>query len=563
MAQMIPDSPFYNVTGSPAELKIFDSLRTLLPDDWIVIHSFRWLKKENRVGGKAQGEGDFILFHPNRGILVLEVKGGDIAYHNRVWSTIDVFGIKHIIQDPEKQASDTKFEIITRLRDKSLEKCFVCHAVWFPDNKVNPKEFPLNLDSAIILDIDDLSDPLPKIDETFTYWKSRTGIRQKPLSPIETKNLINFLSPEFRLVKTLKGRCDDTNTMYVRMGTEQTRLLEVLDECQEVYITGRAGTGKTILALEKGRRDVLNGKKVLLLCYNNELATRLKETDDSLLDIYSIHGYALNYLKQYYPHRVLGFHDAPNFDYLMNEFIEVVSNTTVTFDTLIIDEAQDFRPDWISAVRNLMGKQGKYFVFYDPFQQVYSAQSEFDDTYLKIGTPITLKRNMRNTDQISRACLNIISQPVNNEVFNGINGPLPEIVFETSKDKIETRLNTILHELLFVEGINDNQVSIITLETEKTSLISQTMQVGLPEFKSVRKFKGLENDIVIIVDTSLSHLLDPVRQRLLYVALSRARVHSIILMHVDQLYKEHALKEWDCTENEVQDKIRNLIREGL
>lgn len=561
MAQIMPNSPLYNTTGSPAEIKVFDILKTKLPDDWVVIHSFRWVKSKPAIRGKAQGEGDFILFNPDKGILVIEVKGGDISYHNRMWSTTDGQGQEHIIQDPEKQASDTKFEIINRLKAKYLDKCLVCHAVWFPDCDVSLNHFPANLDMSIVFDMYSLDSPLSLIEEAFNYWYQRSGFVRKPLSTGDSEKILSLLNPEFRLVKTMRSRCDDLNVLYVRLNTEQARLLEMLDECHEIHVVGRAGTGKTLLALEKGRRDATKGRRTIMLCYNNELAQRLKDSNHSSLHISSVHSYALAYMKKHHPNRVIGFLDNPNFDYLMNEFIEVASVAKDKFDTILIDEGQDFKDSWIRSIHNLMAEDGNFFVFYDPYQYLYAPLTELDDAYLKIGAPVVLKRNMRNTDQISRACLHIINQSSDKESLSGVCGLEPELICYELED-LDTLLEKALHKLKHLDGIDNERISVITLDTENGSFVSENLQRRIYEFKTVRKFKGLENDIVIIVDANLAHIIDPVRQRLLYVALSRARVHSIILMQIDSVYKNYLMKEWSCSEVELLNRVNIHIREG-
>ena len=87
MARMIPpDPPSFN--QSLGEERVFRALRTL-PDEITVIYSFRWLHPGRRQmltePLKAQGEGDFVLFDPRRGILVIEVKGGEVWCERGRW----------------------------------------------------------------------------------------------------------------------------------------------------------------------------------------------------------------------------------------------------------------------------------------------------------------------------------------------------------------------------------------------------------------------------------------------------------------------------------------------
>src|SRR5436309_2718310 len=87
MATMIPSS-VKNFHGSKGEEDVFQALRAL-SDRVTVIHSFRWLHpgKHRSVTAQvgAQGEGDFVLFDPSQGIMVVEVKGGEIWCERGEW----------------------------------------------------------------------------------------------------------------------------------------------------------------------------------------------------------------------------------------------------------------------------------------------------------------------------------------------------------------------------------------------------------------------------------------------------------------------------------------------
>lgn len=69
-----------------SEHRVATALRRL-PDDWIIFHHVSW--QSRRSGRQGDGEADFVVLHPKRGLLVLEVKGGGIEIHDGRWSTID------------------------------------------------------------------------------------------------------------------------------------------------------------------------------------------------------------------------------------------------------------------------------------------------------------------------------------------------------------------------------------------------------------------------------------------------------------------------------------------
>jgi hypothetical protein len=567
VAVILPDSPLYYDTGSNGEMKIYDALKAKLDDDWMVIHSFRWVKLNSSTGRKAQGEGDFVLFHKDIGVLVIEVKGGDVEYRNRVWTSTDENGKQHRIQDPEKQANDTKYQIIDRLRSNGLPNIPVFHSVWFPDVEVKSEDlkvFPANYNQEIVFDSKSLNDPNPAIETAFAYWFRVHGFLRSTFSLGTVQKVKQLLSPQIRLVKTLKRMSDDINDTYIRLNAEQIRLLENLSMCKELSIIGRAGTGKTIIAIEKARLAAEQGKKVLLLCFNTELAKKIAEVLDGKVKTHTIHAFALEYMKKHYPGRVQGdFETDSDFDYLISEFIEVSCDALEKYDTIIIDEGQDFKESWIVALRHFSDKEGTFYIFYDPLQNLYSSETEFNDTYIKFGVPFLLLRNMRNTDEISRSSLNILCQPLQNEYFNGIRGKEPEIIFVNDKYDLENKLSPKLHSLQYIERMDSKQITVLTLDSLSSSwLSSDFIEDTIPNLTTVRKFKGLENDVILITDADLSHLVDPVKQRLLYVAISRAKVHAVIFFHIDKRYTNLACNKFKCLREELPDVITDYFMKG-
>ena len=75
MALMYPTSLPDDV-ASAAERRLFGLFQAQLPDDFVVLHSVKWLVRERRFD--RDGEADFLIVHPDLGILVLEVKGGGV-----------------------------------------------------------------------------------------------------------------------------------------------------------------------------------------------------------------------------------------------------------------------------------------------------------------------------------------------------------------------------------------------------------------------------------------------------------------------------------------------------
>ncbi|WP_248767654.1 nuclease-related domain-containing protein [Pseudomonas sp. MWU12-2345] len=73
MARMIPDHSPCD-TDSKGERDLYTVFKAELPDDYVVIHSLPWLcSAVRKVDPKAKltGEIDFLIIHPEKGLLYL------------------------------------------------------------------------------------------------------------------------------------------------------------------------------------------------------------------------------------------------------------------------------------------------------------------------------------------------------------------------------------------------------------------------------------------------------------------------------------------------------------
>jgi hypothetical protein len=67
-------------TTSRAEQLLHQTLATQLPEKWVAWHSLRV-----RASDGLEGEGDFVVAIPDRGILIIEAKGGAIEVRDGQW----------------------------------------------------------------------------------------------------------------------------------------------------------------------------------------------------------------------------------------------------------------------------------------------------------------------------------------------------------------------------------------------------------------------------------------------------------------------------------------------
>src|SRR5206468_4377646 len=93
-------------TESSAERRLYEGFLSQLADEYVVYHSVEWVLAPDEPNGQVvQGECDFLIAHPEDGLLVLEAKAGGVSYdrQSRQWRQAGR-GNDHILEDPFQQA---------------------------------------------------------------------------------------------------------------------------------------------------------------------------------------------------------------------------------------------------------------------------------------------------------------------------------------------------------------------------------------------------------------------------------------------------------------------------
>jgi hypothetical protein len=124
-----------------------------------------------------------------------------------------------------------------------------------------------------------------------------------------------------------------------------------------LHVTATAGNGKTLVARHFYTAALQQGKRPLLLCFNRPLAERLKHLVDPGGRVDTWYGFCDQFLQT--RGLLLDFgvmRSSPDFweDALRQLEAQALADTPSGdwhFDTLVVDEAQDFEDAWFQALR--------------------------------------------------------------------------------------------------------------------------------------------------------------------------------------------------------------------
>ncbi len=557
MAIMTPSTPPPDERGKKAERAAYQAFRSQLPDDFYVYHSLELLDDDHR-----ENEIDFLIVHPEFGLLVVECKGGGVEREaSGQWVRWDGNERQLMDESPWSQAQTQKYALKNQLVDRMREpgsplSAYVRggrdfplvygHAAAFPLADARETNLPLEAHEDTLFDARAFEDIEGHVRGAYrslheTYDDKETFDDEEFQTFRE-----QILYPQTNLVETLGATLRAEQRTFERLTDEQISILRhVMDESQLV-VRGGAGTGKTVLAVEAARWFAERGHQVLLTCFNRKLAGMLdNRIGDSIhesgaIRVEHFHGLCGDAVKLLdndlaFPgkdatrrqEKQFWHHDAPL------ELMEALESGAIAgWDALVVDEGQDFLGDWweVLAAGFHDGDDERYVIFEDPSQNIFGREGRLrDDTTL-----VPLTKNLRNTTEINQ----VINELYEDKLLPDARAPRgepPKVQRYNSRDGQLSALDKLVSRLVREERVSPSQIAILTPRTKRNSVLAGQQQLGgcrltndLDESRrnegllhaTIGEFKGLEREIVILADVDPDHERCSVNAR--YVAASRA-----------------------------------------
>jgi len=509
---IIPSKPYE--TNSKAEYRVFDKLRESFVNDpkYLAFHSLNLTKHKT----KKFGEADFVLVC-EYGVFVLEVKGGRIGAENGEWYTINRYDEQFRIQDPFKQAEGALHGIKDEIQGSHLFSHLnfpIGYGVIFPD--VEWKQQGSEWDLYTICDSRKFKNFEGWLKNFFNYWSSKPR-NNKRLSIDDIKALKQYLRPNFELLEPLHVKLTNIEERVVKLTEDQYRYLDIVAANSKVLCSGGAGTGKTFLAAELAKRFASDEKNTLLVCKSN-------------------------WLRRYLETRI------------QNEFVTVSTINSLkvdmrrsginSYDILIVDEGQDlFDFDDIELLDEVVDgglENGEWYIFHD----VNNQSGLFIDTKIEIlellesynPAKIPLVTNCRNSEQILKKVQDTLALDMGRK-GTGIGPKVHELIDTKNNGSV---LNQEIKDML-QGGISPSSITILSpfsYEESTVSLLPEKMKRNIVKlddysvrslpiaeisFSEIKNFKGLENEVIIVIDLVKPNEIKSNNKVEHYVAMSRAR----------------------------------------
>ncbi|MDA3970512.1 MAG: NERD domain-containing protein [Desulfobulbaceae bacterium] len=526
---------------SRAEQKVYKALVEQLPNDCLVVHSLEFIKQTSRFKSHGDREADFVIFSPRFGVLVVEVKGGGISYDNSInqWYSIDRNKDKHEIKNPVRQAKDAKYEIRSHLQQRlGNKKLLLAHAVMFPDIENAAPLVSPNMPINIIGVNRNLIDLKKWVTEIFDYWAGEQPVHDA-LGENGIKVAEQIYGKQVSIRPSLRSAIEKEVQKQIELTNQQKNILRQLKRRKEAVVEGGAGTGKTVLALDQAQTLADQGLNVLFLCYNQRLGNALKIKSRHIDNLHSMgfHEFCSWRIRQVESNTERNLIEESRniypgddlYDVLMPDaLINSYELAPIQYDVILIDEGQDFKPEYWLAIEMLRDQHEdtKLYIFQDSNQAIYTNSND-----LPIDCePLFLFDNCRNTKYIHNSAYQYYK---GTEVYApDLEGEPVRLIEKSSLGLQAKEIDNKISRLINTEIIDPEDIAIVVMGQfhEAQLLLENTKNSHLWAFKEFspvskvlveteKRFKGLESKIIFlwIIDE------EAINDKLLYVSISRAR----------------------------------------
>ena len=538
MARMYPRTLHEPDLKSRAEKKVFAALEGALDDSWEVFHSAGWLIRDKKKGSK-DGEIDFVLCHPEQGVLCLEVKGGGLDCNHGEWHRIEG-GKRERMSDPFQQALDHRYALKRKLGGmvgKGGEKLRMGHALAFPDISVHKLVLAPDVAREIVIDRNDMAEIGAAIERALTFHAGS----EKPLTApgsAGVDKIREILAPELRIDVPLAEEFMEEQEQQFTLTHEQALLLHRHGRQRRMVVTGPAGSGKTFLAMERAQRLAAKGKRVLVVCFNRALRDHLraKYRDENLL-INNFHSACVALAKKAEIPLSIDDGGEPTQEYWNEELpmalMAAIDKLGKQYDALFVDEAQDLHDDWYEALTyTLKDPDDSYiWLFMDDNQRVYDSNLNVPDGFQTWDLTV----NCRNTQAIHREVIKKYEGEVEPEALGPEGREVELFHTKDAASVVTSRIAELCDEgevvpqdIVVLSSHNIENSAVAQAGCGDYTFVKDPKAVGpYIRFSSIRGFKGLESPVVILCE--LEDTDEKTRDRQLYVGFSRARNHCVVV----------------------------------
>jgi hypothetical protein len=545
-----------------------------------------------------------VIVSPKHGVLLLEVKGPSLeAQSDGNW----IYRNGGPAENPFRQATENltvlKGHISNALGSNTIPFPYG-FAIAFPGHEFTSPIRPLWYSPSFVFLKDDINNLGSKVLGTLRDWnqfqqsnaipqnvvndigKILENVRIDPNTKVYSQ-IDQYVRPLFETFtqpvpeenRDIRG----TDLKFENLTRDQAQVVYAVEDNPRILVRGMAGSGKTVIAVDHACRLAERGLNVLLLCYNTALGEHLAERVAKYPGVLatSFYSFVNEILRQ--AGMQLPTEEDPNYwgslpAEMLDEAIKYFDGPNyangydftfadMQYDALVVDEGQDFHPEWWMVLETMVRETDWYgakvkqlAVFFDPLQNLFdrptnaAGEPVLPDRVLENCTRVRLRHNCRNTK-----CIAKYIEMSTGELFPcmpGVPEGKPPVFYDMRNNwQSSNRALENLVRRLIDDGFELSDIAIARFHSagqklaiqgvETTSKINVWNNGDAILYTTVRRFKGLEANALILFDIPEPGMEKSYSKSDHYVAISRARQELALFVRTNFQKPEKPIEPQD------------------
>lgn len=531
MAGIVPDGwRELAATGAAGrEIETLALLAASLPDAYTVYHAVHWSNLER--GYAVYGEIDFVVVNRTGDLLLIEQKSGFLEETAEGLVKRYAEKVKSVPMQLARTVAVMRAKLAKRPGCREVR---VDYLLYCPDYQVRKLE-TAGIASGQLVDARQRERLADRIQSALPAGESSEQARE----------VHRFLRDVIQLetdVSALIGRAGALVTRVSRGLAHWARQLEF--QPFRLRVQGTAGSGKTQLALAEYRDTLARGGRPLFVCFNRPLADHFRTIAPPGGWAGTLHMLCDQRLRAAGEQTDFSRPDA--FERLVARAAELPDSAEWLFDSVIVDEGQDFSEAWRDVALRLLKPGGRAFWLEDPLQNLYGRPP--------LALPGWVMMHARGNYRSPRPVVRMLQALLSDDAAIEPVGPLNDAGLEVLTYRDGAGLREQVKEgirLCLAAGFRKSDMAVVTYRGREQSALFPFTQLGPHTLRvftgdydllghplysegdllieTVYRFKGQAAPAVVFAEIDFEALNDKAVRKL-FVGATRAMMKLVLVV---------------------------------
>ncbi|HYF58450.1 MAG TPA: ATP-dependent helicase [Burkholderiaceae bacterium] len=338
-------------------------LSTGLPDDYTVYHAVHWTTVER--GFSVFGEIDFVVVNRLGDLLLVEQKTGFLEEGTDGLLKRERGRIRNVPVQMARTVATLREKLARR---PGCEAVKVDYLLYCPDYAVRRVE-SAGLSADRLVDAQHRDKLIPTIRRILPPGRPTPSGANGPA----WQQVDRFFRDVIELETDVNALVGQAQAMVTRISGGLAHWARELEFSPfRLHVAGTAGSGKTQLALAEHRDALARGRRPLYVCYNRPLADHFAAIVPEGGEVCTFHTLCQRLLRD--AGRSVDLTAPDGFERLVHEAAQVPIDARWRFDTVVVDEGQDFPAAWRDQVLRHAKDDARVIWLEDPMQALYARE---------------------------------------------------------------------------------------------------------------------------------------------------------------------------------------------